>query len=149
MKTLFLVACAQKKRPGIHKANGLYISDLFVSMRAYVEQEIKRNPGDLWAILSAKYGLVQPTQLIESYDLSLTQMPLARRRWWAAGTSAAIGERIREKKLSRIVWLAGVRYRERMEELIAFSFQTLAFETPMRGMGIGQQLRWMKAQVAL
>ena len=72
MKTLVIVTCVKEKQSGFHKAKDLYISDLFKKMRNYAE--IYNYD---WRIISAKLGLIDPEDIIESYeDESLDQFKL-------------------------------------------------------------------------
>jgi uncharacterized protein DUF6884 len=73
--TLFLVQCAAKKQSSAMPARDLYCSPWFVKARAYVEQH-----GGRWFILSAKHGLVEPTAVLTSYNVTLNTMPADRRR---------------------------------------------------------------------
>ena len=72
MRTLVVVTCVKEKLTGRHKAKDLYTSDLFKKMRKYVET-YKFD----WKIISAKHGLINPEDVIESYeDESLDQFKL-------------------------------------------------------------------------
>ena len=68
-----------KKRSAPAPARDLYTSDLFNKARAYVERTDKP-----WLVLSAKYGLVHPNDVIAPYDLTLNTMRVADRRRWAS-----------------------------------------------------------------
>jgi methionyl-tRNA formyltransferase len=69
-KTLGLVSCAKSKRSYPCTAKEMYQpSDLFRKAYGYA---VKRY--DLVAILSAKYGLLLPDEVIEPYDLTLNMM---------------------------------------------------------------------------
>lgn len=56
---MFLVSCVGDKHSKPLPARELYRSDWFLKARAYVEAQ-----GEEWFILSAKYGLVSPDQVI-------------------------------------------------------------------------------------
>ena len=59
-----LIQCTNKKRKGVHKAKQLYDeSHYFCIMRAWA-----RSTGNPWYILSAKHGLVPPSERIANYD---------------------------------------------------------------------------------
>jgi hypothetical protein len=57
--TLYLVSCVSKKRCTPAPAREFYTSDWFLKARDYVERD-----GSPWFILSAKYGLVSPSQIL-------------------------------------------------------------------------------------
>lgn len=129
-KTLVLVACCGPKLKGTHSAGDIYQSDLFLKSRAWAERE-----GNAWGILSAKYGVLAPDQPIEDYDVTLNEMPAEKRREWCD----MVREQLTPWKSERIVLLAGNRYCE----WITDEWMT---ERPMEGLGIGQQLAWLKGQ---
>ena len=72
-----LVGCVKSKQSQPTPAADLYTSPLFVGRRRYVEKSC-----DQWYVLSAKYGLVLPTDVLEPYDVTLkTASRVARRAW--------------------------------------------------------------------
>ena len=133
-KTVFLVACVSEKHARSMPARELYCSPWFQKARAFVE----RQAGE-WLILSAKYGLVEPDQVIEPYNETLNEKSIDERREWSrkvvrelqphcpAGTSVA--------------FLAGEKYREFIAP--ALSELGCRVEVPMEGFGIGEQLHWL------
>jgi hypothetical protein len=126
--TVVLVACCRPKLAGSHRAKEIYQSDLFKKSKAYAEQH-----GDKWAILSALHGLVMPDQLLTKYDKTLNAMTSGERRKW----SELVGQQISDHfPGARLVVLAGTNYCGWIND----SFVT---ERPMKGLGIGQQLRWL------
>ncbi len=68
-KNNFLVSCVKPKRGYPSPAKDLYLSDWFKKAFRYASQN-----ADEWFILSAKYFLVLPDQVIEPYDLTLKSM---------------------------------------------------------------------------
>jgi len=133
-RTIFLVSCVAEKRDRPMAARLLYCSDLFEKSRDFVERQ-KGN----WFILSAKYGLVAPTEVIEPYIETLKDKPKDERRRWA-------DEIIQDLRPhcppgTAVVLLAGERYRE----FLASSLRELgcSVEIPMEGLRIGEQLGWL------
>lgn len=124
-----LVACCGQKLEGRHPAQDLYVSSLFRKSRAWVTTHCSS-----WYILSAKYGLVIPSQMIETYDVTLNAMPAAERRAWAA----RVREELEPFAGANFVALAGERY--------CAALDGLRVERPLQGMGIGQQLGWLTRQ---
>lgn len=61
MSRVFLVACVSAKRTWKFPARDLYDSPWFRGARSFVESQ-----GGHWFILSAKYGLLDPTRVIRS-----------------------------------------------------------------------------------
>ena len=76
--TICLVSCVSAKRTTPALAKDLYQSDWFIKARAYAE-----SVGSCWFILSAKYGLVRPDEMIEPYEMTLNTMGVAERRNWS------------------------------------------------------------------
>ena len=83
--TFFLVSCVSKKHSRPLPARSLYCSDWFNKARQYVERQ--RYPS---FILSAKYGLVRPDEIISPYDVTLNNMNNAERFAWAEGVSVQL-----------------------------------------------------------
>jgi hypothetical protein len=127
-QTLVLVACCGPKLKGAHPAGDIYQSDLFTKSKTWAEQH-----GDQWAILSAKHGLLRPGQIIEDYDTTLNEMDATSRRKW----SGMVRDQLAEWKQDEIILLAGNRYCEWVND----EWNT---QRPMQGLGIGQQLQWLK-----
>lgn len=131
---MYLVSCVGKKLARPAPAKELYVSAWFLKARKYVESS-----GGDWFILSAQYGLVHPDQVIEPYELTLNRMAKPDRKKWAAGVFDRLLPHL--KPGLSVTILAGSRYREFLEDrLTSKSAKVLV---PMRGLGIGQQLKWL------
>lgn len=135
-QTIYLVSCVGKKRATASQAKELYTSEWFLRARAHVERA-----GCPWFILSAKFGLMPPEQVIPPYELTLNGMPRADRQAWAQLVLDQMDQRDRMPAgAGRCVILAGRRYREFLVGKLA---ERYAIEVPMEGLGIGEQLRWL------
>jgi hypothetical protein len=132
--TVFLVSCVGAKQTMAGPAKDLYISDWFRKARRYVE---RRN--GVWFILSAKYGLISPEQVIEPYDCTLNDMPITERLRWSERVMRQMTESIPGAR--HIVFLAGTRYREFLTGHL--SKRGITSECPMQGLRIGEQLSWL------
>lgn len=134
----YLVSCVSQKRSRPSPARELYCSDWFLKARAYVEAH-----AEPWFILSAKYGLVQPDQIIAPYDETLNEMTTAERRVWAA----QVADKLRHvlQPGDQAVLLAGEAYREHLTPMIRD--MGCMTHVPMEGLGIGQQKAWLKRQL--
>lgn len=130
---MYLVACVKDKAAGSRPARRLYRSVWFKKARTYVESR-----GD-WRILSAKHGLVAPTQVIEPYEETLNTMPVAERKRWAERVLQGLelilvlGE--------PVIFLAGARYREFLVKPLLHRGHEI--HIPMEGLSIGRQLSWL------
>ena len=135
---LCLVSCVGKKLPHSAPANALYTSDWFRKTRSLVDAK-----GWPWFILSAKYGIVAPEQVIEPYEKTLNTMRVAERRDWADGCFDALGPHLAGVK--SVVFFAGAKYRE----FLAPALRGRGFEVhvPMAGLRIGEQLAWLNRQL--
>lgn len=124
-----LVACCGQKLEGRHPAGEIYQSSLFLKSREWVEKNC-----DKLMILSAKHGLIDPHQVIESYDVTLNDMPAQQRKDWSEKVRAQMQSFVNDE----IVVLAGKNYCGWTD---GFNVQR-----PMEGFGIGQQLQWLTNQ---
>jgi len=129
------VSCVGKKCDRAMPAKDLYVSEWFLKARDYVERH-----ADVWFILSARFGLVKPEQIIEPYEQTLNSMSIGERRAWAHQVRAQMEAQLPVQ--GRCVVLAGSRYREFLMEYLSSRFTT---EIPMERLAIGKQLQWLGA----
>ncbi len=139
-----LVACCGEKLPHKDKARNLYQSDLFKKASAYAEKMYHE-----WFILSAKYGLVHPDDMIEPYDQTLKRMNADATLRWGYLVQEQLAERpksgtVREPSgrnallyYALFFMHAGADYCEPLEQYVPMDY-------PMKGMGIGKQLAFYK-----
>ena len=132
--TVYLVSCVSQKREHECEARDLYVSVLFSKARRFVEAS-----GCPWFILSAEHGLVTPGQVIAPYERTLNTMGIAERRGWAKRVAAQLADAVPD--LSRVVFLAGERYREFLARHLEGS--GVEVSVPMQGLRIGEQLSWL------
>ena len=134
MAIVGLVSCVSRKGAQATEARDLYESPLFTKARKYVEERC-----DTWYILSAKFGLVGPTQVIDPYEETLNTKSRAEREEWAQRVWKTLSSQLHAD--DHVVILAGKRYREYLVPLIIKRGCTL--EVPMEGLAIGKQLQWL------
>ena len=129
-----LVGCVSTKLSKAAQAKDLYNSTLFRGRRSWVERTC-----DTWFILSAKYGLVLPTQVIEPYDVSLTDAPTEFKHDWANHVFGQLEAILGDLKLYEFEIHAGSAYREfgLVRQLMAKGAQV---SVPAEGLKIGPQL---------
>lgn len=131
MKNVYLLSCVSKKLSRPAKAKNFYVSTWFRKAQDYIGQ-------NEYYILSAKYGLISPDQIIEPYEKTLNKMDTATRKLWA---DDVVNEIIKTIDLgTNLIFLAGNRYRE----FVIKELKGYTVEVPMIGLGIGQQLKWFK-----
>lgn len=134
---IYLVSCVSAKRQAKLPAAELYISDWFMKALNYVQS--LHQP---WFILSAKYGLLHPDEVIEPYELTLKHMSVRERKVWAARDIRQLDQRL--PNAERIVVLASKQYRE----FLMGYLERRAFhvETPMAAMRTGEQKQWLSRE---
>ena len=98
-----LVACGKAKAPEPRQAAELYTGQLTQARIAWARRFHR-----LDGILSAKHGLLDPSEIVAPYDLTLYDLPMAERRAWARATAAEIERRWPDAP--RLVLLAGEPY---------------------------------------
>jgi hypothetical protein len=107
-------------------------------VRQYVEVT-----GDPWFVLSAKYGLVRPVQVLGPYDETLNTMRIAERRVWSTRVMAQMDQLM--PSVRSIVVFAGFRYREFLME---YWSRRWTVDVPLKGLRIGKQLQWLGSHTA-
>jgi len=95
------------KRAIRSRAEDLYTSPLFRGRRAYVDRTCQR-----WFILSAKHGLLEPDDLIEPYDVTLTAQSVSERRSWSELVVRDLSTRLGELSAYVFEIHAGAAYRD-------------------------------------
>lgn len=133
---LVLISCVKSKRSYPAPARDLYTSPLFTLARDLVERQ-----GAKWRILSALYGLVDPSTVIEPYDQTLNRLGVEARRAWAAKVIAEF--RPLAEQIGRVTFFAGFRYREFLiEPLLKLG---ISVDTPLEHLRQGEQLASLSA----
>ncbi len=133
-----LVGCVKEKGPAPAAARDLYVSTLFRGRRAYVERTCDR-----WFILSALHGVVEPTEEVAPYDVTLSTLGVARRRAWSEQVLATLAERIGSMSGIEFEVHAGAPYRD-FGLLAGIRARGATVENPTEGLGMGCQLRFYK-----
>jgi len=131
MANICLVSCVRGKLAGPVPAKELYTSPLFRKARRFAETKFDR-----WFILSAKHGLLEPDEVTEPYEKTLSQMSVADRQDWAQSVFRNILTRTRPDDCITLV--AGNRYREYFVPLLRNKGYSV--RVPLEGLGIGVQL---------
>jgi hypothetical protein len=138
MSKVYLISCVKTKRDVPCESGDLYTSALFQKARKVAELE-----GDKWFILSAKYGLLSPEEIVNPYNETLINMSKSERLEWSKNVYKKLISRIEKK--DEIIFLAGEKYREFLaKELNSESYKTYA---PMANLSIGNQLKWLNSRI--
>lgn len=136
-KKVALISCVSEKERSALPAKDLYVSRLFRGAYQYAKQI----GAEKIFILSARYGLVEETEVIAPYDETLNSKPIADRKAWAAGVLESLNEKTDLQK-DEFVILAGKKYREFLVDQLA------NVSIPLEGMSIGKQLDFYKKRLA-
>jgi hypothetical protein len=128
MKPLYLIACSQSKLDRAAPARALYTGQAFkLAIKAAEAAQ-----ADI-LILSALHGVLYPEDIIAPYNCYLGGLPTMERVIWSTITAA----QLRPYKDRHAVILAGKHYAAACDE---FTDK----REPLKGLGIGQQLRVLK-----
>lgn len=133
-QTVYFVSCVGQKEQRAFPAKDLYKSTWFKKARSLVESK-----QHTLFIISAKYGLISPDEVINPYEQTLNLMPINERRIWAEKVIVQIiGS---APRMEQAVFLAGKRY----YEFIAHALEKRGIEVnlPIKNLGIGKQLQWI------
>ena len=134
MKKIILISCVSKKREYKTKAKDLYQSTLFKYALKYAQ---KLNPDKIY-ILSALHGLLELDDEINPYNKTLNKMKKIEKQQW----SNKVLNQLKQKNLDLVndefIILAGKNYREYLVNEIK------NYKIPMEGLGIGEQLSFLK-----
>jgi hypothetical protein len=133
-----LVGCVKKKRDVPTPAADLYTSTLFLGRRNVVERTCDR-----WFILSAKHGVLDPAEIVEPYDMTLTTMSRDERRAWSARVLDQLEQKLGSLGATVFEIHAGAAYRDfgLTDGLRRSGAQVVV---PTEGLTQGQQLAFYK-----
>jgi hypothetical protein len=129
-----LVGCVKLKGPVAAPAEDLYVSPLFKRRRAFAE----RAPH--WFILSALHGLVAPDQVLEPYDMKLSDQPRPYREQWGRQVVQALRGRLDGLGGRTIEIHAGSAYADAI--LPVLEAEGAVVRWPFRGLTQGEHLAW-------
>ncbi len=127
-----LVACCATKADKPCAAKDLYVSPLFCMSRQWIERI-----GVPWFILYAKHGLLHPSQVVEAYNLTLSQLTRQQRHQWARHVHQQI---VVATGYTTLVVLAGSLYLEATKGFCVID--------PLQGLPIGRRLQRLKRMLA-
>lgn len=133
MKMIVLISCLSKKLPYRAKAKDLYISTLFIYNIKYA---MSLSP-DMILILSAKYGLLELNDEIDTYDETLNTKSIWEIKAWAEKVLNALRKKV-DLERDGFIFLAGEKYRKFLLPEIR------NYKIPMEGLSIGRQLSFLK-----
>ena len=135
-----MVGCVAQKRTAPARAKNLYISPLFLKRRRYVERNY-----DAWHILSARYHMISPDDILDPYDETLKRKAAAERRNWASRVFSQITALYPDAQNQIFYFHAGADYQKYLTDLLRN--RGYKYELPLKGLRIGEQLAWYRKNV--
>jgi cytoplasmic iron level regulating protein YaaA (DUF328/UPF0246 family) len=140
MVRIALLGCTKLKQKYQCDAGEMYTaSPLFRTIKRY----ISKFDYDQWFILSAKYGLLKPTDEISPYDESLYDKSKTEYNQWVKTVIKQLDEIITEDVV--VDFYCGKKYRDGL--IPHLTRKGIKYHIPLEGMGIGQQLKFLKEHV--
>ena len=140
MVHIALLGCTKLKHNQRCKAGVMYnVSPLFRGIKQYMLQF----DYDQWFILSAKYGLLNPDVEIEPYDESLYDKSRIDYNLWVKTVIKQLDEIVTDGDV--VTFYCGRKYRDGIIPYL--TRKGIEYHIPMEGMGIGQQLKFLKEHV--
>jgi hypothetical protein len=136
-RDIWLVGCVKSKLDHPAPAKDLYRSTLFQLERSYAEAS-----GFPWFILSAKYGLLEPEQVIPPYELALGSTPPGYRQNWGQQVVADLAAKFGPLTGKTIEIHASSKYVNAIRDPLQQSGATVT--EPLAGLQLGQRLHWYK-----
>lgn len=132
-QTITLVPCGKAKQDKAAPAGQLYTSPSFALARAYAQHHGR------WLILSAKHGVLDPTDLVEPYDETLTGQSQEHRQAWSSPVVADLLALSQPGDTFQI--LAGRSYCEFLVEPLRQAGRQVTL--PLLGMRMGFRNQWL------
>jgi hypothetical protein len=134
-----LVGCVRTKRTAPSAASELFASPLFEGRRRYAVAS-----GLPWYILSAKFGLLAPDDVIGPYDVYLAEQSTGYKNAWGQFVTAQLEQHERDLSGRTIEVHAGAAYVEPLQA--PFAARKVMLIAPLARLRQGEQLAWYKTQ---
>lgn len=139
LSSVVLIGCVKSKLPHAAPAQDLYTGALFTRRRRHAE-----NTGKPWFILSSRWGLVAPDEVIAPYNVYLGDMPSTYRRPWAEFVVAQLATRLALSG-AEIELHAGDHYVNALRPAMERSGAVVT--DPVNARSLGQTLTWYDAHL--
>jgi hypothetical protein len=134
-----LIGCAKHKATERCPARELYRGRLFQLALDY-----SLRAADETFILSARHGLVTLDEELDPYDLSMHQLRLSERGFWATRVVNSLDAKLPDLDLD-VLGLAGRAYLDLLA--VSFAEHGWRLHEPLRGLGVGARLSWLRRQL--
>lgn len=133
---IVLIQCSATKLNSPAKARDMYVSTLFKHSLSYAES---LKPDKIY-ILSGKYGLLHLDDYIEPYNVFIGDMDKVSQHDWAKNVVESLKKEC-DVDNDDFTLLCGVKYRHFLMQYLKNT------HVPMKGLGIGEQLRFLKDRI--
>jgi hypothetical protein len=146
---VIIVSCSAGKADKPAQAQDLYTGDLFKKQAELAKLMVASGVAKAWYILSAKHGLIDPTQIIEPYDVAmgdLTKQEMQALKRRVARQLPTPISAPHYRWADGVIALCGEKYRQVLSYYCDDIAIPLINLTP--GMGIGSQKKWLKERIA-
>ena len=137
---VILIGCVRTKRATACAAAELFNSPLFEGRRRYAVGR-----GLPWYIVSAKFGLLAPDDVIGPYDVYLADQSPAYRTAWGEFVTAQLEQKHPEVRSGTIEVHAGAAYADPLRAPLAARGAMLT--TPLAHLRQGEQLAWYHSRL--
>lgn len=127
MGQIAIMSCGSKKGKDPGPAIDLYKGVLFMKHRQWAEAFCD----EIW-IISAKYGLIEPSKIIDPYEISLRDFKKKDRDLWGSYVANQISSKI--PKTEKLFFLAGQIYYDPIIRKIPHEY-----EIPFKKYGLGHR----------
>jgi hypothetical protein len=132
---VILIGCVRTKKAVASPASELFASPLFEGRRRYAA-----GSGRPWYILSAKFGLLAPGDVIGPYDVYLADQSPGYRKAWGEFVTAQLEQHEHVLRGRRIEVHAGAAYADPLRGPLTARGAVLA--VPLAHLRQGEQLAW-------
>lgn len=131
---VLLVGCSRTKGSGASRAGDLFRGEGFQRARTYALRS-----GAPWFILSAKFGLLAPDDVVGPYDVYLKDQPASYRATWGDWVAAQLAVRVPLAGVTVEVHASEAYCLPLIEPLCRLG---ATVETPLAGLRQGERLAW-------
>lgn len=139
-RTLVFVGCGSSKRDERCEAGDMYTSGYYNLKQKWAEQH-----GDEWRVVSAKHGILHPSEEIDPYDITPGGESWDSRmtEHWRSDVAAQM-EVLEWDRIEEVVVLAGWgKYVSKLKPVFDSYTDRAEFRYPLKGMRLFEQQSWL------
>jgi hypothetical protein len=136
MKTIVLLSCVSRKKVGLRPACDLYTGPLFQNSWEYA----KALKPDFIHIMSAKYGLLDYNEKIETYDVTLNDMSKEEIGAWSTNIFDSLQSKY-DISTTEFIILAGKNYYSGFIDKLPHK------QLPLGDLPIGKRVQWLQTEL--